>query len=79
MISVVPGEKFCWRGKLFVKGLFDGTHYFILEDTDDGKTYLTHGENFRGLLVGPMLRQIEKETLAAFKRMNLALKSKVEK
>lgn len=78
LVSVFPEEKFCWRGKLFFRGLFDGTHYFILEKTEDGKTRLTQGENFHGLLSGPILRQIETPTLEAFQRMNKALKEKVE-
>ena len=79
LISVIPGEKFCWRGKLVMKGVFDGTHYFILEETEDGKTLLTHGENFQGFLAGFILKRIKSETLAAFERMNLAMKEKAEK
>ena len=78
LISVIPGEKICWQGKIFVKGLFDAIHYFILEETQDGKTQLTHGENFKGLLVKPILKNIEKPTLDAFRQMNLALKAKAE-
>jgi len=58
-----PRGEFCWRGKLFMKGLFDGTHYFILKETEDGKTHFIHGENFMGLLVRPILRSIETATL----------------
>ena len=79
IISLTPGEKFCWRGKLFIKGLFDGTHFFILDRMEDGKTHLTHGENFHGILTGPILRKIEKSTVNGFERMNLALKEKAEK
>lgn len=78
LVSVIPGEKICWQGKIFVKGLFDAIHYFILEETEDGKTRLTHGENFQGILVNPILKNIEKPTLEAFIQMNLALKAKAE-
>lgn len=78
IISVTQGEKFCWRGKLYMKGLFDGTHYFILEKTGDNKTLLTHGENFQGILTRSILRKIEKSTRDGFERMNLALKEKAE-
>lgn len=77
LVSVVPGEKFCWRGSLLIKGIFDGTHYFVLEKTGD-KTSVSHGENFNGLLVGPILRRIGKSTQAAFEKMNQALKEKAE-
>ncbi|MFC2116997.1 SRPBCC family protein [Bacteroidota bacterium] len=78
VISANPPEKFCWRGKLFVKGVFDGTHYFILEEMDGGVTKLIQGENFQGLFAGPILRQIEKATLKGFEGMNQALKEKAE-
>jgi hypothetical protein len=78
IIIVIPGEKLCWKGKTIVRGLFDGTHYFILEETGDGKTHLTQGENFSGLLAGAILSRIETATLAGFERMNLALKEKAE-
>jgi hypothetical protein len=72
------GEKFCWKGALFFSGLFDGTHYFILEDTEDGKTRLIHGENFSGLLSGLILYILENATREGFERMNKALQMKVE-
>ena len=62
-----------------MKGLFDGTHFFILDRMEDGKIHLTHGENFQGILTGPILRKIEKATIKAFERMNLALKEKAKK
>ena len=43
------------------------------------ETQLTHGENFQGILVGPILRKIEKATQEGFEKMNLALKEKAEK
>jgi len=76
---MTPGEKFCWKGKLFITGLFDGTHYFILEEIEEGKTLLRHGESFTGLLTGPVLRKIGVATQEAFERMNLALKDRAEK
>ena len=78
LILVIPGEKFCWRGSLIVKGVFDGTHYFVLEKTEDNKTHLCHGENFRGLFAGPILKKIGNPTLSAFNLMNQALKEKAE-
>lgn len=79
ILSVTPGENYCWRGKLFVRGLFDGTHYFRLEKMEDGKTLLTQGENFQGILCAPILKRIERSTLEAFEKMNQALREQVEK
>ncbi len=43
-----------WLGKLFVGGIFDGEHYFLLEPIDENRTRILDGENFSGLLVGPL-------------------------
>lgn len=71
-------EEFRWIGKLWVKGIFDGEHYFILEDTGSGHTKFTQGEDFRGILSGLMIAMIGKDTLGGFKAMNSALKKQVE-
>ncbi len=71
-----PGVELRWAGKLAFRGLFDGTHYFRLEETD-GVTVLEHGEDFRGILIpfmGKVLRQNEK----GFAAFNEALKNRVE-
>lgn len=59
------------------KGLFDGEHYFIIEDNLDGTSLFTHGEQFRGLLVG-LLEKVLKNTLKGFILMNEALKKRCE-
>lgn len=71
-------KEFRWKGKLFVKGLFDGEHYFKLTALPDGATLLTHGELFTGLLAGALYSMIGKDTTAGFEAMNEALKAKVE-
>ena len=38
-----PNREFRWKGKLFVKGLFDGEHYFKLESIGVNRTKLIHG------------------------------------
>jgi hypothetical protein len=78
VLSFIPGEKFCWRGILFLKGLFDGTHFFKLEPMEDGNTRFIHGENFSGVLAGTILNKIEASTRAGFERMNKALKAQAE-
>ncbi|MBR9923238.1 MAG: SRPBCC domain-containing protein [Bacteroidetes bacterium] len=78
-VLVVEKEKeFRWLGNLFVKGLFDGEHFFQLEKMGENQTKLIHGENFRGILVGLIMRMIGKETLAGFEAMNEALRKRVE-
>jgi hypothetical protein len=70
--------EFRWLGHLFVKGLFDGEHYFRLEDMGSNKTRLIHGEHFSGLMAGALLKMIGDNTRKGFDAMNLALKERVE-
>lgn len=71
-------NEFRWLGHLFVKGLFDGEHYFKLEAIGPNKTRFVHGENFSGLMVSVLLKMIGKDTLNGFESMNEALKKRVE-
>lgn len=66
-----------WKGKLFIKGIFDGEHYFILEKTGQSKTRFIHGEEFRGILPS-FLNSVLKTTKDGFELMNLALKTRCE-
>ena len=72
-------NEFRWRGHLFVKGLFDGEHYFQLSENGQNQTILTHGENFSGIMSGVLLNMIGESTLNGFKAMNEALKFEAEK
>ena len=71
-------QEFRWKGKLFMKGLFDGEHYFKLEVMSKNQTCFIHGEIFQGLLSGILLKQIGESTLKGFQSMNKALKKRVE-
>ncbi len=71
-------EEFRWEGHLFVKGLFDGEHYFLLESISENKTKIIHGENFRGILSNMILNMIGEKTKAGFIKMNEALKDRCE-
>ena len=77
VLVVQHGKEFRWRGKLFIKGLFDGEHYFMLKELPDGQTEFIHGETFSGILSGPIMRMIKEETVKGFERMNKALQEKV--
>lgn len=70
-------KEFRWLGKLFVKGLFDGEHYFKIVETDTGVEFL-HGEKFTGVLVAPIMSLIHEKTISGFNAMNESLKSRVE-
>ncbi len=71
-------KEFRWKGKLFVKGIFDGEHYFILLEQGENKTKLIQGEKFSGILVGLFGKMLD-NTKAGFELMNKSLKSECEK
>jgi hypothetical protein len=68
-----------WLGSLLFKGIFDGHHYFKIEDLGNGQTKLTQGENFSGMLSGLIMKSIGEDTRNNFIKMNNALKDLVEK
>lgn len=78
VLALAPDRELRWRGVLGASFVFSGEHYFRLSALDGGKTRLSHGEVFRGLLV-PLLRaQLSTRTRAAFQAFNEALRARVE-
>jgi len=76
--SVVPYQSFSWFGSLGIKGIFDGQHFFNLEEIAPAQVKLTHGEYFSGILSGIILKKIGNDTRANFVKMNEALKQRAE-
>jgi hypothetical protein len=72
------GEELVWRGKLYVRGLFDGEHRFAVEPRADGGSRFVQSERFTGLLVRPILRRYGADTLAGFEAFNAALRDRAE-
>ncbi|WP_069130871.1 SRPBCC domain-containing protein [Rhodohalobacter halophilus] len=70
-------KEFRWKGKLLMKGLFDGEHYFRLSKLPNGSTAFVHGESFSGVMV-PFLKSGLRKTELGFKQMNMALKELCE-
>jgi len=78
VLSFAKNEELRWIGKLFVKGIFDGEHYFKLIENGKKQTKFVHGEKFSGILV-PLMTKVLENTKQGFKLMNEALKSECEK
>lgn len=74
-------DEFKWKGSLASDWVFVGTHYFLFESIDDGKsTRLVQGEDFGGFLVPVLgLMGIFEKTTASFEDLNVALKAEAEK
>ncbi|SHO59164.1 SRPBCC domain-containing protein [Vibrio quintilis] len=78
VVNLERNRELRWIGHLWFKGLFDGEHYFTLEEDKNGQTKLYHGEKFSGLLVPLLWRIIRKGTIESFLAHNVALKQLVE-
>jgi|SRR5680860_543369 len=72
-----PARELRWLGHLGVRGVFDGEHYFQLEELPDGQTHLLHGEKFTGITVGLFGGMLEK-TERGFGQLNEALRERCE-
>jgi len=79
VLSVTPNKYFDWIGNLGFKGIFDGRHYFEIEELGRRQVQLNHGEYFSGLLSGYILKKIGNDTRANFIRMNQAIRELAEK
>ena len=76
VLNLDPQKEFRWKGKLLIKGIFDGEHYFQLTEKEGG-TQFVHGEDFSGLLV-PLFGSVFEKTERGFVAMNEALKKRCE-
>ena len=70
-------REFRWKGKFINRALFEGEHYFILNNNKNGTTTFIQGENFSGILVAFLGKMLEK-TKSGFVLMNEALKKQCE-
>jgi hypothetical protein len=66
-----------WRGHLLFPGLFDGEHFFRLEEVSGARTRFIQGENFEGIFVRFSSRTITRAA-RGFVYMNEALKRRAE-
>ena len=78
VLRAEPSEELRWLGRLLLPRLFDGEHIFELHGTADGGTRFVQREEFRWLLVAPMLRWVGASTRRGFELMNRALKERAE-
>jgi hypothetical protein len=78
VLKVIPNQYFDWMGHLFVRGVFDGHHFFELKELPEGRVQLKHGENFSGVLSGYILGKIGEDTRNNFIKMNEAIKNLAE-
>jgi len=79
LVNVEESHRLEWLGHLWVPGLFDGHHIFVIEELGPQQIKLIQQEKFSGLLRGLIMKQIAESTQAGFIAMNRALKERVER
>ena len=79
VIKVVPEHEFRWLGRLLIPGLFDGEHIFEIHPIRENGARFIQREQFRGLLVPLLWRNLDSNTRQGFNEMNAALKKEAEK
>ena len=77
VVRVRPEQDLCWRGSVWIRGVFDGTHCIHLTAVTDG-THLEQTESFSGLLAGRLTKDVIEETRRNFQAMNAAVKQRAE-
>ena len=71
-------REFSWLGSLIVFGLFDGHHIFEIEEKGNGASKFIHREEFSGILVPFMWKQLNTQARAGFELMNKSVKQLAE-
>jgi len=77
VLTANKNKELRWRGRVLIPKLFDGEHYFIIEEKE-GKVHFIQGENFSGILAVLLWGSMEAQTEQGFLAMNKALKSRCE-
>ena len=75
VLAASPGKELRWLGKLGLRAIASGEHYFFLTTNDDGTTRLNHGERYSGALMKLAMRAGGEDAYEAF---NQLLKARVE-
>lgn len=77
ILKVKENNELCWLGKVFVSGIFDGLHYFLIKENNDGTCTFTQAEKFNGILI-PFFGKTFINTIKGFEKMNEELKKRAE-
>ncbi len=78
VLKAEPNKELVWVGRLFMPGIFDGTHGFRIEEIAPDQVRLVQYESFKGLFSGMIMKKIHDDTASGFERMNQDLKARAE-
>lgn len=79
LLAVIPNVEFRWKGKFLLPGLFDGNHYFKIENKPEGGVIFHQGEIFTGILVPLFKSSLGGSIKQGFIATNEAIKRESEK
>lgn len=77
-IIVANDLELAWLGHLWIQGLFDGEHHFVIQSEDRLSCTFIQYEQFRGILM-PFTGRLLVRTRQGFEAMNRALKERAER
>jgi len=77
VLAATPGKELRWLGKLGLRGIAAGEHYFVLTTNNDGTTRLNHGERYSGALLA-FERHNSGSDDTNYRAFSKALKQRVE-
>jgi hypothetical protein len=78
IIKLDPNRELHWLGHLFIPGLFDGVHSFIIEPLKSNSVRFIQREKFTGILVPLFANKLDSGTKRGFIEMNNAIKKQAE-
>ncbi len=78
IVTVEPGKKMVWVGRLLSPELFEGEHAFEVIEIDQSHTRVIQSEHFKGILVAAFWRRFSPALLQGFRAMDDALKQRCE-
>jgi hypothetical protein len=77
VLVAVQERELRWLGRVFIPGLFDGEHVFLLEQQAEVCRF-HHAERFSGVLLPLFGKGLLEATRQGFEAMNAALKARAE-
>ncbi|HEY1998834.1 SRPBCC domain-containing protein [Paraburkholderia sp.] len=77
LLAVRPLQELRWKGSVWLPGIFDGEHRFVLEPAGN-RTHFIQSEQFTGILAGKLTEDVVASTAESMKAMNAALKARAE-
>jgi len=74
LLTVEHASELRWKGGLPIPGLFDGEHYFIIEEKPDGNVRFIQGEDFTGVIPLFFFDNFKNDFESNYETVNQALK-----